>query len=125
MVFLLFFTAVSKKILIFAKKLVMNTQIFEQIRQIKRQIMPNERLILFGSQARGDAKPDSDWDLLAVVDKDKRNFSEDFDKYAYPFDKLGLNSGVCITTIVRTKKDWESKPSLLKYNVEREGIEIK
>jgi len=102
----------------------MNTQILEQIRQVKRQIMPNEKLILFGSQARGDARPDSDWDLLALVDKEKRNFIEDYDKYAYPFDKLGLGSGVCITTIIRTKKDWETRPSLLKYNVEREGIEI-
>ena len=28
------------------------------------------RLILFGSRARGDARPDSDWDLYAVVDRD-------------------------------------------------------
>jgi predicted nucleotidyltransferase len=39
----------------------MNTQIFENIRTLKRQILPNDRMILFGSQARGDARPDSDW----------------------------------------------------------------
>jgi uncharacterized protein len=28
------------------------------------------RVILFGSRARGDAGPDSDWDLMVVVDDD-------------------------------------------------------
>ena len=28
------------------------------------------KIILFGSRARGDFRPDSDWDFLAVVDKD-------------------------------------------------------
>jgi len=51
----------------------MNTQIFENIRAIKRQIIPNEKLILFGSQARGDAREDSDWDLLLIINKEKRN----------------------------------------------------
>jgi hypothetical protein len=37
----------------------MNT-IFENIRTLKRQLLPNDRMILFGSQAKGD--PDSDWE---------------------------------------------------------------
>jgi predicted nucleotidyltransferase len=28
------------------------------------------RFILFGSRARGDAQPDSDWDIFVVVDQD-------------------------------------------------------
>jgi predicted nucleotidyltransferase len=34
----------------------MNQQILENIRQLKRELIPNERLILFGSQARGNAR---------------------------------------------------------------------
>src|SRR2546423_2062465 len=30
------------------------------------------RVILFGSRARGDAREDSDWDVLIVVDDDTR-----------------------------------------------------
>jgi len=104
--------------------LIMNKQIFEEIQTLKRQIMPDERLILFGSQARGDAREDSDWDLLVLLNKKERNFNEDFDKYSYPFDEIGLKYNTLITAIIYTKKDWESHPSLLKYNVEREGIEI-
>ena len=102
----------------------MNTQIFNEIQALKRQILPNERVILFGSQARGDAREDSDWDLLVLLNKEKRNFNEDYDKYGYPFDELGLKYNTLINALIHTKKDWETRPSILKYNVEREGIEI-
>ena len=102
----------------------MNRQIFEEIRALKRQILPNEKMILFGSQARGDTHEESDWDLLVLLNKDKRNFNEDYDKYGYPFSEIGDKYGTYISVIIYTKKDWESHPSLLKYNVEREGIEI-
>jgi predicted nucleotidyltransferase len=39
------------------------------IERIVRRFDP-QRIILFGSQARGDAGPDSDWDLLIIVDDD-------------------------------------------------------
>jgi len=103
----------------------MNQQIFQEIQALKRKILPNEKVILFGSQARGDARPDSDWDLLVLLNKEKRNFKEDFDNYAYPFTEIGDKYGTYVSAIVYTKKDWESRPSVLKYNVEQEGIEIK
>jgi predicted nucleotidyltransferase len=102
----------------------MNQQILENIRRLKRELIPNERLILFGSQARGDAHPDSDWDLLLLLNKGKRNFIEDSNKYAYPFTEMGFKYDTLINAKVFTEKEWESHPSLLRYNVEREGIEI-
>lgn len=30
-----------------------------------------ERILLFGSQARGEAHPDSEWDFLVVVDRER------------------------------------------------------
>ena len=102
----------------------MNTQIFENIRTLKRQILPNDRMILFGSQARGDARPDSDWDLLVLLDKEKRNFNEDYDNYAYPFAELGLKYDALINAKIYTVKDWETHPSMFRYNVEQDGIEI-
>jgi len=47
----------------------MNQLIFNEIKSLKRQILPNERLILFGSQARGDAKEGSDWDLVILLNQ--------------------------------------------------------
>jgi len=102
----------------------MNSQIFNEIQALKRQILPNEKVILFGSQARGDAREGSDWDLLVLLNKEKSSFSEDYDAYASPFDEIGLKYSTLINATIYSKKEWDSRPSLLKYNVEREGIEI-
>jgi len=48
----------------------MNTQIFENISELKCQLLP-DRMTLFRSQARGDARPD--WDLLLLPNKGKNN----------------------------------------------------
>jgi predicted nucleotidyltransferase len=59
-------------------------QILEQIKQLKQVILPNDTLILFGSQARGDNSEDSDWDLLILLNKHTRTF-DDYGNYGYPF----------------------------------------
>ena len=74
----------------------MNQDINKEIQSLKRQKLPNERVILFGSQARGDAHEDSDWDLLVLINKDKQNFMDDYDQYASPFDELGYKYNTLI-----------------------------
>ena len=102
----------------------MNTQIFNEIQILKRQILPNEKVILFGSQARGDAREDSDWDLLVLLNKGKKAF-EDEDTYGYPFDKIGWNYGVAVNAILYSTEEWERRRITPFYkNVEKEGIEI-
>ena len=48
--------------------------------------MPKDaKVILFGSRARRDAKADSDWDILVLLNKDKID-EQDHDNYTYPTD---------------------------------------
>lgn len=59
-------------------------EILQSIKDTVHQVMPaGTRVILFGSQARGDAREDSDWDLLILLDKEKLENS-DHDEYSYP-----------------------------------------
>lgn len=50
----------------------MNQQIIESIKRTLHQHLPaGGRALLFGSQARGDAHANSDWDILIILNKDK------------------------------------------------------
>lgn len=61
---------------------------------------------LFGSQARGTANSESDWDVLILLDKDKIAL-DDYDSYAYPFIELGWDIDAPVIPILYTKINWE------------------
>ncbi len=83
------------------------------------------KLILFGSRARGSARVDSDWDLLILLDKDRRTVS-DLDNYVYPFRELGWDINQEINPIVATYKELDTRlHSIPLYsNIQNEGITL-
>ena len=100
-------------------------QIIDAIKGKVRQIVPvGTEVILFGSRARGDAREDSDWDVLILLDKD-RITSQDIDEYTYPLRELGWLLNQCINAILYTKKDWnKSIASPFRQNVINEGVKL-
>ena len=67
--------------------------ILSSIRALGAKVLPKgARLILFGSQARNDARDDSDWDLLILLN-DKQLQKDAFGAFAYPFVELGWEYG--------------------------------
>ncbi|MDR2064920.1 MAG: nucleotidyltransferase domain-containing protein [Prevotellaceae bacterium] len=101
----------------------MNTQILKNICEMKRRLLPNDRLILFGSQVRGDARPDSDWDLLLLLNKSRKEQSDE-DK-SFEFVLMGWEYGTYLSIKIFTKQEWERGKTFPFYkNVEKEGMEI-
>ena len=54
------------------------SEVVELIKETVRRIAPGAKTILYGSEARGDARPDSDIDLLILVDGDTMTLSGGF-----------------------------------------------
>ena len=81
-----------------------------------------KELWLFGSRARGDNKPDSDYDFLVVADG---NRSELRRLVAAAENVILLKSGEVFASVVYTTELWRTaRNAPLGINVQREGRRI-
>ena len=67
------------------------------------------KTILYGSQARNEARSDSDIDLLILLDGEKMTLKDE-ESITLPLYELELKTGVSISPIVTLKKLWENRP---------------
>lgn len=98
-------------------------QVVKKLRDILHRIAPDATAILYGSEARGDARPDSDIDLLILVDKDRLTQKEE-QEITYPLYDVEIDTGIMINPLVVSRKKWDEikSRSLFYYNVMKEGI---
>lgn len=93
----------------------------EIINRIARQFDPL-RIILFGSWARGDARPDSDYDLLVVLPtvEDKRRAAI---LIGNSLSDLPVSKDIIVTTPVEIKARGEMVGTVLRPAL-REGVVV-
>jgi predicted nucleotidyltransferase len=81
------------------------------------------QMILFGSQARGDAEPGSDVDVLVVL-KDPVHVGEEVDRTIDLVADLSLQYNEVISCVFLDENRFKHRYGPLLRNVRREGIRI-
>ena len=99
----------------------------EQIKNTMRRIVPDAEVILYGSEARGEAHADSDIDLLILVYKENLSYDE-IVTITNPLYELELQEHfrVAISPLVYTRQQWYNRPCRTPFfiNVMNEGVKL-
>ncbi len=100
-------------------------RILKRLKRLLQKRVALRRLVLFGSRARGDADPDSDVDVLVVIEGAADEATRDYvSDCAW---EAGYREGVVIVPVVFSREEWEEGPergSLLAQAIEREGVPL-
>lgn len=96
--------------------------------QLKRQLQQTYQdqlinLILFGSQARGEAEPDSDIDILVILAGEVNPIAEIKRNNAL-ISNLSLETDQLINCIYLSEQDWHYLKTPLIQNIHKEGIAV-
>ncbi len=87
---------------------------------------PDSEVYLYGSQACGDVKKFSDWDLLILLNA--QNISFDLKtKFMDDLYEIEIETGVIISPLIYSKKEWIENYSITPFfeNIKKEGVRIK
>lgn len=103
-----------------------DNELIDALRAKAAEILPKgSRVALYGSRARGDARPDSDWDLHILIPGEEKLPLELWDKYAWPFEQIGLNFNEFVTPRLYSFAGWLKRSFLPFYkNVEKDKVII-
>ena len=99
--------------------------VVNQISQAIRRVAPTATAILYGSEARGDARPESDIDVLILLDGEHRDLKHE-DELSGELYEIELATGVLVSPMIMLRKQWENRPFKTPFyvNVMNEGIKI-
>ncbi len=105
--------------------MIIKNDILLSIKNTVKSVEPNATVILYGSLARGENNPDSDIDILILIDKENLS-SADKKRIKYPLYEIEIETGQIISPLVFSRKDWETRHKITPFyeNVKKDGISL-
>ena len=107
------------------RMMAMEKIILEQLKDMLAKRFRLHKLIVFGSRARGDADPDSDLDIVVILEDAPTEAERDYvSDCAW---EAGLEHGIVIVPFVFDRGYWEKGPirhSLFAKAVREEGVPV-
>jgi uncharacterized protein len=96
-----------------------NTTIEKSVELLLEAAPAGSKVILFGSHARGDARPDSDLDFLVIEPKvtDRRG---EMVRLHHVLQPLRVSADVLVTTAA-IFEEWRDTPGTVLYEAAKEG----
>jgi len=94
------------------------------IKQTVARIDSKAQIILYGSRARGNERPDSDWDVLILTEYPVDVIKER--QFRNALYDLELETGEPFSVFVYSENDWNTRQNITPFhtNVTREGISL-
>jgi uncharacterized protein len=105
--------------------MLQESEIKDRIAKSVHESDPSAEVFLFGSRARGSNRPDSDWDLLILVDEPEITLAIE-DKFIDGLYDIELETGQIISSFIYTKDFWKNslQHSPLFESVNSEGVKL-
>lgn len=98
-------------------------EILTRCRKTVKIIDPSAEVILYGSRARGTSEPESDYDLLIIIDGEASLQREDFIcRQLFPIE---LETGKVLSAMVYSRKQWDTslyRAMPFHRNIEKDGV---
>ena len=106
----------------------MNAGVASLVRELKQgfRAIYGSRLrgmYLFGSYARGDEQPESDVDILVVLDRCDR-YAQEVDRCSQLVGELSLRYGLSLSRVFVSEEEWHSAETPFLLNAREEAVTV-
>lgn len=96
--------------------------VVNKITDILRKVAPDSTAILYGSEARGEARPDSDIDILVIIPDNLDTYAKRKIEITKSLYDIELYTGYTVSPLIVLKSFWERMKTPFTCNVAKDGI---